>query len=285
MTELRRVRADAAVTLSEIISATGRLPPAWSTGTEATGESCDVDLVKQLSQKAATFFAPADMDSWLAPRLHSAVRIPRRIASDDGVWTWLAVQCQPFVEGRFKKGSKKLHPWRYRGVWSRNALSRLWWGAEMTRNGPDYSCVPYCFARTRTAQFALELMYSWDRGAAIAFTRVAEGLDGRPRLTDSQTKRLSTKIKLLLALRSLDAFGDDDIPDSDEFDAEWAAHTPSFSTLAQSDLTKINGPASGVVGQTKIDELAIWLRHVIDVEIQDDPNVAQLDDCEVAPEF
>jgi hypothetical protein len=262
--ELRRVPSDTAVPLSEIIAATGRLPNGWAAGTVATGFECDLELIKQLTQKAVTFLQREQLDPWVAPRLHAALRIPRRVAADDGIWTWLAFHCSDFVEGRFKKGKSKLHPWRYRGMWSRNALARLWWGAEMTRNGSDYSNVAFCFARTRTAQFALELMYSWDRAAAIAFSRVAEGADGGPRLSDTSMKALSTRLKVLLTLRSLESFGTNDLEDTEEFDAEWASHKPSFATLVQAEIENIKGPRGGAVSGDRLSELMIWFRQVAD---------------------
>jgi len=270
MIELRRVQSDAVVPLSEIIAANGRLPNGWAGSTESLGLECDLELVKQLAQKAATFLSSDQMDPWLAPRLHAALRIPRRIATDEGMWAWLAFQCQPFVDARFRKGREKLHPWRYRGAWSRNALSRLWWGAEMTRNGPDYSVVPLCFARTRTAQFALELQYSWDRAAAIAFTKVVEGADGGPRFSDDRTNALSTRLKVLLTLRSLDAFGAGDADDTEEFDSEWASHKPSFTSLVRDDIGAISGPATGTVSKSRVDELAVWFRQVGEDALDDE---------------
>jgi hypothetical protein len=275
MIELRRVQSEAVVPLSEIIAANGQLPNGWAGSTEPAGIECDLDLVKQLAQKSATFLPPEQMDPWLAPRLHAALRIPRRLATDEGMWAWLAFHCQPFVDARFRKGKEKLHPWRYRGTWSRNALSRLWWGAEMTRNGPDYSSVPLCFARTRTAQFALELMYSWDRAAAIAFTRVAEGVDGGVRLSDDRTNALSTRLKVLLTLRSLDSFGTADADDTEEFDAEWASHRPSFASLVRDDLSAIQGPSTGTVSQSRIDELAAWFRQVAESGLDADLEPAE----------
>lgn len=262
MIELRRVRQDAIVTYSDILAATGRLPAGWSESTEGLGIDCDLELVKQLSQKAANFLPPEQMDAWLAPRLHAALRLPRSVTHDDGMWAWLAMQCPEFVEARFHKGKKRLHPWRYRGMWSRNALSRLWWGAEMTRNGGDYSATELCFRRTRTAQFTLELMYSWDRAAAIAFARVSEGADNGARLTDAQTKRLSTKLKVLLAMRSLDGFGDGANEDTEEFDTTWAAHSPSFTALVSSNLETIRGPSVGAVPASRLAELESWFRSV-----------------------
>jgi hypothetical protein len=271
MTELRRVRPESIVMLSDVLAATGRLPAGWASATEGIGVECDLDLVKQLTDKAAAFLPSDQMDAWLAPRLHAALRVPRRMANDDGMWAWLAFQCPRFVEARFRKGKEKIHPWRYRGMWSRNALARLWWGAEMTRNGKDYAATSLCFKRTRTAQFALELMYSWDRAAAIAFVRVTEGSDGGTRLTDAQTKRLSTTLKVLLTLRSLDAFGDGSDEDSEEFDASWASHRPSFVALASADVAALPGPKVGTVSETRIAELVTWFRSVVDTaEVDDD---------------
>lgn len=268
MDELRRVKADAVVPFSEIIAATGKLPNGWTASTEPTGLSCDLELLKELTEKAATFLQPEQMDPWLAPRLHSALRIPRRAATDDCMWAWLAFHCRSFVEARFKKGKDKVHPWRYRGVWSRNAMARLWWGAEMTRNGADYSAVTHCFARTRTAQFTLELMYSWDRAAAIAFALVSEGADGGDRLSDEQTQGLSTRLKVLLTLRSLDAFGGEPVDETEEYDSEWASHSPSFSSLCQVDIRQIVGPRSGSVSLDRIRDLATWFREVLEFDNQ-----------------
>ena len=263
MTELRRVRSDAVVPLSEILASTGRLPSGWLTNTEALGVEIDLPLIKQLTQNAASFLEMPEMDPWLAPRLHAALRLPRRVCADDGMWAWIAFQCKPFIEARFKKGNPSLHPWRYRGTWSRNALSRLWWGAEMTRNGPDYTAVPLCFARTRTAQFALELMYSWDRAAAIAFCLVAEGADGDSKLSDVETNRLSTKLKVLLTMRSLDSFGDVHSEDSEEYDSEWATHAPTLLSLSSPNIKSIFGPAAGAVSLNRIKEVAEWFRQIM----------------------
>ena len=139
----------------------------------------------------------------------------------------------------------------------------------MTRNGPDYSFVPLCFARTRTAQFALELMYSWDRAAAIAFCRVTEGADGGPRLSDERTQGLSTKLKVLLTMRSLDSFGNGDVDDTEEFDAAWASHTPSFASLMM-DVGEIVGPSTGVVSLARVNELTEWFRLVVENDVDSD---------------
>jgi len=259
--ELLRVRSDAVVPLIDAYVGSGRLPGDWSRYVEPTGLECDLDLVKRLATSAATLLTVDKMDRWLAPRLHCALRISRRAATDEGMWAWLALESRDFVEARFKK-KNQVHPWRFRGAWSRNGVARLWWGAEMTRNGPTYTDVVTCFTRTRTAEFALELMYSWHRPAAIAFARVAEGSDGGPRLTDAQARALSTRLRVYLSLRALEAFdGDEDA--SEEFDAEWAKHTPSLSVLMKDDVAALVGPSTGKCEESEIGRLAAWFREVV----------------------
>jgi hypothetical protein len=264
--DLRRVRHEAMVRLSESVSSNGRLPASWQEHTEGIAGTADIDLVNTLCMQAATYMNSDDIDRWLAPRLHCALRISRATASDDGFWAWLAMQNVALVEARFKKNAGKVHPWRYRGVWSRNALGRLWWGAEMTRNGPDYSATDACFTRTRTAQFALELMYSWDRAAAIAFAITAEAPGRGERLSDDQLRLLSTRLKVLLPLRALGITEQAEEEDSFDFDPEWASHTPTFGELVKSEVGSLIGPSTGKCSVARIEYLLSWFQAILSAE-------------------
>lgn len=263
--ELRVVRPDARVTLCAMVAESGRLPSGWEESyTEPLEGRCDRQLVVELAERCANLMPEEQMDSWLAPRLHCALRIARADASNEGMWSWLALHCHSFVQARFGADGARVHPWRYNGVWSRNALSRLWWGAEMTRNGPDYGATPLCFSRVRTAQFALELMYSWDRAAAIAFVRVAEGADGGPRLPDSSMKELSKRLKVYLTLRGLDGFGDGSEEETDESDPAWIQHIPSLRSLLVADVKSLRGPNTGKCLPERIGRLVTWFREIVD---------------------
>src|ERR1051325_6038735 len=261
MDKLLRLKPDALSPIVETFVDTGQLMTDWAKYTEDTGRSCDLDLLRQLSSKAATLLKVEDMDPWLAPRLHCALRIPRRLAVDGPTWAWLALNCHEFIEARFRQPNRKIHPWGYYGEWSRNGLSRLWWGAEMTRNGPSYKDVKHCFARTRTAQFALELMYSWHRPAAIAFCRVAEGVDGE-RLTDARARVLSTRLRVLLSLNCLEAIGSRTLDAEEEYDEDWAQHRPSLASL-MGDLESLKGPSRGACEESVIEKLMGWYREVL----------------------
>jgi hypothetical protein len=261
MEPIRRLKPDSLVTIVEGFVETGRLVSDFARFTEETEYSCDLDLIKQLTARAATLLKTEEMDPWLAPRLHCALRIPRRLAVDAGIWAWLSLNCSDFVEARFRRPNRKVHPWRYHGTWSRNGLSRLWWGAEMTRNGPSYLDTVRCFTRTRTAQFALELMYSWHRPAAIALCRVAEGVGG-DRLTDDIVRTLSTRLRVLLSVRCLEVMGSNRLEADEEYDEEWAQQRPSLTGLMK-DVKELKGPSTGMCDESVVQSLMGWYREVV----------------------
>ncbi len=274
MTKLMRLKPAAMTRVVDDYVTSGSLPSDWARFAEPIGRDVDIELIQRLSRHAVERFEPDKVDAWLAPRLHYSFRIQRRLASDVRLWAWLALNCNEFINHRFGKGSE-VHPWRYNGTLLRNGLSRLWWGAEMCRNGSDYSDVETVFARTRTAEFALELMYSWNRPAAIAFARVGEGKDGGERLTDPLTVTLSTRLRIYLSLRSLEAAHMGDIEDTEEFDAEWAAHTTTLREVLTDDLTTLRGPSVGVADDSAIQELQLWMRSIVD-EIKPESNEAEV---------
>lgn len=198
------------------------------------------------------------LDAWIAPRLHYALRVPRRLASLTEFWSWIALEhARPVVVARFGDADRKVARWRFTGTALRNAISRLWWAAEMGRNGPDYSSVPHIFGRTRTAQFALELAYSQYRPAAIAFATVAEGQDGKQRLPDAEVKRLSTVVNALLSLRVLEAC-DEGSDDATELDEDWWTGTPDLDRITASGLPP--GPSDGYASPAATTALAKWFR-------------------------
>ncbi|MFE2039496.1 DUF6339 family protein [Streptomyces sp. NPDC059477] len=84
-------------------------------------------------------------DAWLAPRLHATLRLTRREAADKRRWNHLALAVAPdyvawrhLSEPTAKKPEKSIPAERFRGPADRQCFSRLWWAAELYRNGPDY---------------------------------------------------------------------------------------------------------------------------------------------------
>ncbi|GGS05757.1 DUF6339 family protein [Deinococcus sedimenti] len=205
-----------------------------------------------------------ELDGWLAPRLHAAVRVHRALAADPQFWTWLTLAYgRGYMEIRWPTDPETVtSAWRYTGGTLRNGLARLWWGAEMVRSGDDYQFVAPLFRRTRTAQFALELSYSHYRPAAIAFVKVAENYpirEGAPRLNDEEMKGLSKKINAALSLNSLEARAAYDL-DDDPTD-EWYRMIPKREELLNEELPQ-GPPSSGVPAET-LNSLEDWFRSLL----------------------
>jgi hypothetical protein len=229
---------------------------------EPTEEEFDAEAVRALFEAAiALEGTKTETDAWLSPRFHFLFRISRRTAGDRGVWAWLAMTvCRPYVMWRFGSDGQ-MKAWRYYGDLLRNAVSRLWWGAEMVRNGPSYEDVPRVFGRVRTAEFALELSYSRYRPAAIAFTRVAEGFGNRERLSDEEMKDLSKSINAYLSLTALEAIGlnDDEVSVADD---DWRQHRPPLAEVQDAEVTALQGPNDGIASEAAIKDLEEWFREI-----------------------
>ncbi|WP_328620673.1 DUF6339 family protein [Streptomyces sp. NBC_00354] len=87
-------------------------------------------------------------DAWLAPRLHATLRLTRREAADKRLWNHLALAVAPdyvvwrhLSEPTAKSPERRVAAERFRGPADRQCFSRLWWAAELFRNGPDYEPV------------------------------------------------------------------------------------------------------------------------------------------------
>lgn len=280
MTQLLTVKPNHVVPVTERFLTTGEVPTDWSRHTEETGEEIDLQLLKELCAHATAEF-PAKkqsgddpdeltMDAWLAPRMHWALRIPRRIAADGGIWTWLALECRDYLRKRFDPyqddeidTSLLMNRYRVRTEILRNGIARLWWGGEMLRNGPDYSDVEPGFLYVRTAEFALELYYSLYRPAAIAFVRVAEGRNGGDRLGDKLMNKLSKRLRVYLSLRGLEFAHSHEAEDTYEFDEEWASHVPRFEVAESKSASELEGPSHGRVDEESIKELCEQMREIV----------------------
>lgn len=75
---------------------------------------------------------PPHTDINVAIALHKALRISRRVAADHGFWEYMCiVRFRDYVKQRWADEHGIVHKSRY--IYSRrNALSRLWWIAELT---------------------------------------------------------------------------------------------------------------------------------------------------------
>lgn len=105
------------------------------------------------------------IDAFLAARLHRTLPLTRREASDVGVWRWLAAVARPgFVRHRWENSAWAQMRSRFLRAGTRpdsNALGRLWWIAELCREGDDYSLAERVLQRSTltTAIFVRSLSF------------------------------------------------------------------------------------------------------------------------------
>lgn len=241
---------------NSVLSGDGPLDPREYLEPIETQEYVDTTLIRRVLESGIERLdheeleETTSLDQWLAPRIHGAVRISRRLAGDMGFWSWLIVEVgRPYT---WRRWAEKNRPtmYRYTGDFKRNSLGRLWWFAEMSRNGPDYSPIKKVLRDASTAQYAMELRYSMYRPAVIAFGNTADRLD----LGFADLKRLSKRANAYLSLKALEAIGLDQ--GENERDAEWWREKPTVNDVIGD--SEMIGPRDGIASSIAIRNIEQW---------------------------
>lgn len=107
----------------------------------------------------------SELDALLVEALHRALPLTRREATWIGIWHWLAVAWDPgrnLVKARWRAGKDGRFPKeRFLGGLTKNTFARLWWIAETTRAGDDYSITHQLMRRS---QDMIQLVYEHSFG-------------------------------------------------------------------------------------------------------------------------
>ncbi|WP_406106421.1 DUF6339 family protein [Streptomyces sp. NBC_01003] len=150
-------------------------------GDEARTELAPVrDLVDD-AMRMCSDGRPTQADAWLAPRLHATLRLSRREAADRRLWNYLALGVAPdYVVWRHMPEPKQdgklpsVAASRFRGAHYTQAFARLWWAAELFRNGPDYGPAVVACSHQDMLNTALRLDAIDHRPTAQAMVRLIE---------------------------------------------------------------------------------------------------------------
>jgi hypothetical protein len=137
-----------------------------------TGRTVAIDAMVELLDETMKRFPEKGTapDSWLGPRLHAALRLTRAEAAIPGVWTWLGLgPAARYIRWRW---SPKLDLSRFAGAYYLHGLGRLWWMAELFRNGADYSPAVEALRNGDIAQNFLRHDIAHLRPTCQAFMRV-----------------------------------------------------------------------------------------------------------------
>jgi hypothetical protein len=224
-----------------------------------TDRELDVPLLQRLLEVAHSRYeracevhqerrARAMPDAWLAPRLHALLRIPRSVAADHGMWAWLAVtHAADYVRWRFPVTEEGKSLKRYFGGDRDQALSRLWWTAELTRNGGDYAPAVRAFRLQDIPSTWVSLDAMHHRPAAQAAIRLLVGDEATVSSDDSN--RLASVFNHHLTTVMLDAVAPSPPPDA-EGQLVWSARPCREDELFEDDLP--SGP-----DEDPVDDLAV----------------------------
>lgn len=124
---------------------------------------------------------PTAADAWLAPRLHETLRLTRREAAEKGFWTYLALGVAPdYVVWRHLPEPKadgspvRVARDRFVGPHYKQSFARLWWAAELFRDGSDYRPVVLACGNQDMLNSALRLDVIDHRPTAQALVRLLE---------------------------------------------------------------------------------------------------------------
>ncbi|MGW9024942.1 DUF6339 family protein [Streptomyces sp. NPDC055722] len=115
-------------------------------------------------------------DAWLAPRLHATLRLTRAEAADGRLWNYLALLVAPDYVLWRHRGTETTATSRFSGAHYTQAFSRLWWAAELFRDGADYRPVETACRVQDVLNTTLRLDVIDHRPTALAIVRILDRL-------------------------------------------------------------------------------------------------------------
>ena len=205
-----------------------------------------------------------ESDAWLGPRLHAALRLTRREAAHKGVWTYLAVCEAPrYVRWRWGDASSGRTPVeRFAGLESKQAFARLWWMAELFRNGSDYSSAQAAFGSQDVINNFFRMGVAHHRPTALAFAKVLRDDAERRRgvIDGDLANALAKAVNAAAATLLLDARAIDDSGDPDAF-RSWISEGSDWDSGTALDDLPVGPDEPGVSEETlrRVEQVVLEL--------------------------
>jgi hypothetical protein len=112
------------------------------------------------------------MDGALVVDVHESLDVSRRVAAAPGLWHWLAVVRYPeFVRHRWEYSTEEAMREKFLGAGTdlySNAIHRLWWIAELTHDGDDYTLTRAVFDNQTMVNKVFDRWFARYRPATVA---------------------------------------------------------------------------------------------------------------------
>ncbi|GAD52051.1 hypothetical protein MBEHAL_0811 [Halarchaeum acidiphilum MH1-52-1] len=148
--------------------------------THETDYTADLDSLGDRLQDIVDEYSKytGEMDTKAAKAVHEEIDLSRAAASDSGIWNALAMKYYPwFVRHRWKYESKtgmKKKFWTYGAALDSNSstFERLWWIAELTHEGDDYTNTRRAFRSRRFCFRVFDIQLGRYKPAALALLDV-----------------------------------------------------------------------------------------------------------------
>jgi hypothetical protein len=236
--------------------AVDQLTAPWE-GAAANEAAAVRDLVNEAKRRHEDG-APTVADAWLAPRLHSTLRMTRRDAADPAIWNFLALRLAPdYVQWRHRP--RRVHPdgsvgavvaARYSGPFHTQAFSRLWWAAELFRDGADYVPVVVACENQDVLNTVLRLEFIHHRPAAQAMISL---LQRGVVTTGREVNALAAAVNAAGGTLSYESLSPDHSPDRDAHQ-DWINALPESARAPFDRLP--DGPPDGGLDLDLLEVLA-----------------------------
>ncbi|MEV7275924.1 DUF6339 family protein [Streptomyces sp. NPDC093111] len=196
-------------------------------------------------------------DGWLAPRLHATLRMTRAEAADSRLWNHLAMIVAPdYVVWRHKGADSTEGPGiapaaRFCGPHYTQTFSRLWWAAELFRDGDDYGPVATACRIQDVLNTTMRLDVIDHRPTAQAMIRVIGGLlDAGVARPGDRVNAFSSAVNAAGSTLMYDVLAPDVPPDVDELH-DWIEAGASEAV----DWDRPEGPRDGRADVRAVDAL------------------------------
>lgn len=208
---------------------------------------------------------PAKSDGFLAPLVHASLRISPRIAAHPGFWLSLAsrplVADYLFARWRAKEDSMPALN-RLNGDYSHQGFARLWWMAELLRDGHDYSFVKRGFEDQNVPNQAFRSLYFYSRPFARAFVEAVNVYHNNDKAKEVKGKRVDQSAKAVNAALGtvlLESICVDGTGGSTDW-TTWTNTTPTSDEINEWLAGKLPlGPKGGVVSQSDLRRARRWM--------------------------
>ncbi|WBQ07818.1 DUF6339 family protein [Kribbella sp. CA-293567] len=192
-------------------------------------------------------------DGWLAPRLHATVRMTRGEAADSRRWNFLAMIVAPDYVVWRHRGQDLVAAGRFCGPHYTQAFARLWWAAELFRNGADYRPVETACSVQDVLNTTMRLDVIDHRPTALAILEVLADLirENRGRLGD-HVNALSSSVNAAGSTLVYDALAEEGVGDIAVLQ-DWIAEAQEMPPAPWERLPY--GPDDGAVKAGVVDAL------------------------------